>query len=37
MGAVQLWLVMVVPLSADETRIQATGNGIWFVRAKWRA
>jgi hypothetical protein len=27
MGAVQLWLVIVMRLSADEIRIQATGKG----------
>jgi len=37
MGVVQLWLVIVVRLSADEIRIQATGEGILFVRTKWRA
>jgi len=37
MGAARLWLVIGVLLSADEIRIQATGEGIMFVRAKWRA
>jgi hypothetical protein len=37
MGVVQLWLVIVVRLSADEIRIQATAKRISFVPAKWRA
>jgi hypothetical protein len=36
MGAVQLWLVIVVRLAADEIRIRAMRKGVQFVRAKWR-